>query len=252
MNEPDSEPAGESEDGLLDGRLRILQPMAGYRVAIDPIFLAAAVPAGPGDLVLDAGTGVGAAALCLAWRVPGARVRGIELQPDLLRLAIRNFELNGLAGRADAMLGDILRPPPRLAPGGFAHVMANPPHQAPGTGPSSPHTGKAAANREGEARLSDWVRFCFGMVRPQGSVTFIHRADRLEDLLAALAGQGGEIVVFPLWPGVGKPASRILVRARKANATPTRLAPGLVLHEADGRYTPAAEAVLRQGAGLVL
>ena len=73
------------------------------------------------------------------------------------------------------------------------------------------------------------------MVRAKGTVTFIHRADRLDALLAQIAGRAGEIVVFPLWPGRGRPASRILVRARKQVAAPARLAAGLVLHEPDGR-----------------
>ncbi len=241
-----------SEDALLNGRVRLAQPAAGYRAAIDPVFLAAAVPAGPGELVLDVGTGVGAAALCLAWRVPGARVRGVELQPDLLRLAIRNVEANGMIGRVDMMLGDLLRAPPRLAPASFHHVMANPPYQGPRSGSEPANLGKAIANREGEAGLADWARFCLAMVRPKGSITVIHRADRMEELLAALYPLAGEIVVFPLWPGGNRPAIRVLVRARKGIFAPTRLAAGLVLHEADGRFTPTAEAILRDGAGLVL
>jgi len=89
-------------------------------------------------------------------------------------------------------------------------------------------------------------------VRARGSVTFIHRADRLDDLMAALTGRAGEIVVFPLWPGPDKPAKRILVQARKGVATPLRLSPGLVLHRPDGSFTAAAETVLRDAAPLSL
>jgi tRNA1(Val) A37 N6-methylase TrmN6 len=42
-----------------------------------------------------------------------------------------------------------------------------------------------------------------------------------------------------------------LLRARKGLQTPLALLPGLVLHEEDGRYTEAADLVLRDGAGLV-
>jgi tRNA1(Val) A37 N6-methylase TrmN6 len=250
-----AEPAARletSDDTLLGGRVALRQPKDGYRAAIDPVFLAAAVPAGPGDLVLDVGAGVGAASLCLARREPGCNIRGIELQRDLVRLATENVIANGLNGKVDVMVGDLLRPPPRLAPGAFAHVMANPPFMAEGTATASPQAGKAQANMEGEAQLADWVRFALTMVRPKGSVSFIHRADRLEVLLGALAGKAGDIAVFPLWPGTMKPAGRVIVRARKGVGSPTRLLPGLVLHEADGRYTPAADAVLREGAGLVL
>jgi tRNA1(Val) A37 N6-methylase TrmN6 len=244
--------AAHTEDALLGGRVRLRQPASGYRAAIDPVFLAAAVPAGPRDHVLDMGSGVGAASLCLAFRVPGCRVAGFELQRDLVRLAGDNIALNQLADRVSAMHGDLLNPPPRLEPGAFDHVMANPPFLEAGSATPPADPGTATARLEGEADLASWVRVALAMVRAKGSITFIHRADRLETLLALLAGRAGEIVVFPLWPGVGKPAKRVIVRARKQIATPTRLMPGLVLHREDGSFTAEAEAVLRGGAALVL
>lgn len=251
MNELD--PASDAtDDRLLGGRVHLMQPQRGYRVAVDPVFLAAAVPAGPGDIVLDVGAGVGAAALCLAWREPACQVRGIEVQRDLVRLAARNVDRNGFAGRVEVMVGDLLRPPPRLAPSSFHHVMANPPFLRRDTATAPPQRSRAIAHIEGEAGLADWVRFCLTMARPKGTLTFIHRADRLEALLGELRSRAGEIVVFPLWPGGSRPASRVLVRARKEVGAPTRLAAGLVLHEPDGRYTPAAEAILRDGVGLML
>jgi len=251
MNEPEQGSA-VTDDRLLGGRIQLTQPQDGYRVAIDPVFLAASVPAAPGDMVLDVGAGVGAAALCLAWRESSCQVRGIEVQRDLARLAAHNINRNGFAGRVEVMIGDLMRPPPRLAPSSFHHVMANPPFLPADAATPSPLRGRAVATMEGEASLADWVRFCLTMARPKGTITFVHRADRMEALLGELKSRAGDIVVFPLWPGGSRPAARILVRARKEVGAPTRLAAGLVLHEPDGRYTPAAEAILRDGVGLVL
>jgi tRNA1(Val) A37 N6-methylase TrmN6 len=239
-----------SEDALLGGRLRLRQPTSGYRVAIDPVFLAAAVPAGPRDSVLYVGCGVGAAALCLAARVPGCRVTGVELQRELVRLAGDNIVLNELSAQVFVMQGDLLSLPPRLAPGAFDHVMANPPFLEAGSATAPPDPGKASAQLEGDADLAAWIRVALAMVRTKGSLTFIHRADRLDALLALLAGKAGEITLYPLWPGRGKPAKRVIVRARKQIASPTRLLVGMILHEDDGAYTAAADAVLRGAAGL--
>jgi tRNA1(Val) A37 N6-methylase TrmN6 len=248
-----SEPAaGFTEDRLLGGRVRLRQPAAGYRIAIDPVFLAASVRAEPHQSVLDVGCGVGAAMLCLAARVPHARVVGLETRRELVRLAGDNAILNGVEARVSAMIGDLLHAPPRLPPGAFDHVMANPPHLDRGRAAAVASPEKAEATIEGEADLAAWVRFSLAMARSKGSVTFIHRADRIEALLAEIAGRAGEIVVYPLWPGPVKPAVRVLVRARKDIASPSRIAPGLVLNDPDGRPTAAAEAVLREGRGLDL
>ena len=243
--------SGVTEDALLDGRVRLVQPAEGYRVAIDPVLLAAAVAAGPGERVLDLGSGTGAAALCLAVRESACRVSGLERDLALVRLAQMSAERTGVAARVEFMVGDLAAPPPRLSPGSFHHVMANPPYLPPG-GTSSPQPARSAAHVEGEASLADWVRAALTMVRPKGTVTFIHRADRLDALVAAFADRAGEIVLFPLWPEAGRPAKRVLLRARKGVSSPARLSPGLILHAPGGGFTEAAEAVLRGGAGLIL
>jgi tRNA1(Val) A37 N6-methylase TrmN6 len=250
--EPAAAEPAFTEDRLLGGRIRLRQPANGYRVAIDPIFLAASVPAEPHQLVLDVGCGVGAAMLCLAARVPHTRVVGLEMQRDLVRLAGDNAILNAMEARVSVMIGDLLHPPPRLSPGAFDHVMANPPFHEPGHGMLPATRGKIGATIEGDAGLAAWVRFCLTMVRPKGTVTFIHRADRIDALIGEIAGRAGEVVLYPLWAGEERPASRVLVRARKQIAAPARLAPGLVLHRPDGRLTDRADGVLREGRGLHL
>jgi len=241
---------GITEDGLLGGRVRLRQPAEGYRAAIDPVLLAAAVPAGDGQLVLDAGIGAGAASLCLAARVPGCRIFGIELQPALAALARDNVQANGFSGRIDVLTGSLLAPPPRLAPGTFDHVMTNPPYLEAARATAPPDASKAAANVEGEADLGEWLRFCVTMLRPKGMLTVIHRADRLDRLLAGLRGRVGAVAVLPLWPKPGKPAKRVLLRARKGLQGALELHQGLTLHEADGAWTAAARAVLWDGAAI--
>ncbi len=248
-----------SEDALLGGRVTLCQPVEGYRAAIDPVFLAAAVPAFEGQQVLDAGSGAGAASLCLARRVEGVRVTGIEIQPALATLAAVNIERNGLSGRVAVVEGDIVNPPPQLLAESFHHVMANPPYLEAARGDAPANAGKALANVEGAAEggdsgadLAAWVRFGLEMLVPKGRFTVIHRADRLDALLSALYGKAGEVVVFPFWARAGRPARRVIVQARKGVHGPARISPGLVLHAEDGGYTPAAEAVLRGGEGLTL
>ena len=181
----DIPPTGHvTDDALLGGRVRLLQPQEGYRVAIDPVFLAAAVPARAGERVLDVGAGTGAASLCLAARVPDCRISGLEIDPATVRLANENVRRNQFAASINVMIGDVARPPMRLAPGSFDHAMANPPYLEASRATAPPHEGRAGAHVEGRASsaadLAAWLRFALSMVRAKGTLTLIHRADRLD------------------------------------------------------------------------
>lgn len=241
-----------TEDAILGGRLRLRQPAAGYRVGIDPILLAAAAPALGRGRALELGAGVGAASLCLAWRQTRTRVVGLELQPALAALATENAAINGLAERVIFHAGDLLRPPREIAAGGFDLVLANPPFHAAGRATPPAEPGRARGHVESEADLAAWIVGACTFLEPGGQLLVIHRPERLSELLSLLEGRAGGVVVFPFWAAAGRPARRILILARKGSRAPLTLAAGLVLHEADGKYTAAAEAVLRNGEGLTL
>lgn len=236
-------------DQLLGGRVVVRQPEGGYRAAIDPVLLAAAVRAKAGQKVLDAGCGAGAAMLCLAARVPGLLLSGLEIQHAYAVLAAESIALNKLS---DTFIieGDILRPPPDV-PNTFDIVLTNPPYGDSGTAP--PDAGLKIAHVEGEADVEDWVRACLACLKPKGRLVMIHRADRLSEILAALhAGGAGDIHTFPIYPKVGVPARRVIIDAGKGRRSPDTLLAGLVLHELDGKYTAAAEAVLRDARALLI
>lgn len=241
-----------TQDALLGGRVRLLQGKDAYRAAIDPVLLAAAIPARAGARVLDLGCGAGAASLCLAARVGGLKLSGLDVQSQLIDLARRNAALNNGADNMCFVAGDLLDLPADIADQMFDHVMANPPFLKSGHGNPPPDPAKALANVEGAAGLADWVRVAVGAVKHKGSVTFIHRADRIDDLLAAFHGVLGAIVVYPLWPGQRLPAKRVIVSGCKGVGGPARISPGLVLHQSDGSFSPDAQAILQDAGGLSL
>jgi len=237
-----------TQDRILDGRVTLRQPRDGYRAAIDPVLLAAAIRAGDGERALDLGCGVGAAMLCLRARCTGVQIDGLELQPHLAALAWRNVEANGFADRLRVFEGDILNPPAELEVESYAHVFANPPYMSGDRGHHPPNASKKIAHVEGDADLKDWVDAALKFCRRKGSVTFIQRADRLAELLIALKGRAGNVTIFPLWPRDDENSSRVIVRARKGVKTPMQLMNGLTLHNDDGSYTQAADRALKGGA----
>ena len=248
MSDPDSD---LTHDAFLGGRLHLWQPRQGYRAATDPVLLAAACPAGPGESVLDLGCGAGAAALCLATRIPDLRLCGLELQEVYATLARRNAAENAIPMLVE--VGDIAAMPATLKRG-FDHVIANPPYY-PRAGSPSPSVSRDTALRAA-LPLGDWVQAASRRLKPGGWLTLIAGTANLPDLIAALAPGLGSAAVLPLTPREGRPALRIILRARKTGRAAFRLLAPFVLHAGpahDGdreSYTPRARAVLRDAADL--
>jgi len=241
---------GITEDRVLGARIRLLQDRGGYRAGLDAALLAAACDAGPGARVLEAGCGVGGALLAAASRRPESRFVGVERDAAALALAQRNIALNGLEDRVQVLGGDVQAGFRALGLDPFDAVMANPPFfddPASLRGPAPERAGAYLA----DGGLEAWCAFLSKAAREGASLTVIHRADRLADILAALAPKAGSFRIRPIQPFADQPAKRVLVRAIKTGKAPLTLLPALVLHDrAGGKHTAETEAILRGEAGL--
>jgi tRNA1(Val) A37 N6-methylase TrmN6 len=246
-------PASLTEDGFLNGALRILQPEKGYRAGIDAVFLAASVPCAEGDHVFEAGIGTGVAALCLAHRVAKLHITGIEVAARYALLAEENASRNACGAGIRVIHADIreaLRRGSALLPtaGSMAHAFANPPYFEEGKSTPSPVALKAGAHSFGPEDLDLWVKAMHTLIAVRGTATVIYRAEALARVLATFEGRFGDITVAPLFPRAGLAATRVIVQGVKGSRAPLQLLPGLILHNEDGKFTAAAEAILREGA----
>ena len=240
-------------DAFLGGRVTLRQPRHGYRAATDPVFLAAACPAKAGQTVLELGCGAGAASLCLAARVPGLKLFGVERQPDYAALARENAARAGAAMTViTADLGALSHDLRQMS---FDHVLANPPFFPAGSGSQAQDPGREAANRE-DTPLSIWIDTARARLKPGGWLTLIHLAERLPDCLAAMGAGFGAVAVLPLQPRIGRAATRVVIRARKSARAPFALLAPFLIHEGADHagdapdFTDQAQAVLRAAAPL--
>ena len=253
--------AAPTDDRFLGEALAILQPAEGYRAGLDAVLLAAACGAhsGADACVLDAGAGVGVAGLCVARRVPEARVTLVEREPDLAALARRNIDRNGLGDRVRVVEMDVsgggaavhrartegIEGIGGVLPGAFTHVIANPPYFVRGRGTSSPARLKAVSHQLASDDLDAWFRFLATSAAADGCVTMIHRADALGVLLEGLGRRFGALRVLPLQPREGVAAHRVIVQGRKGSRAPLTLLPGIALHGEGNGFVPRIDAVLR-------
>jgi tRNA1(Val) A37 N6-methylase TrmN6 len=246
-------PEDLSLDAFLGGRVSIAQPVSGYRAGVDPVLLAASVPARAGETVLDLGCGSGVAALCVGARVSGVRLVGLEVQPGYAQLARENAARNGLA--MEVVTGDLAQMPEGLRARQFDHVILNPPFFDRARSTPAHDAGREGAM--GEALpLDRWVAAAARRAAPGGHVCAIHRAERLADLLGAMAARLGSIEVLPLIPRRARAARLVLVRGRKGGRAALRLCDGWLMHggarhERDAEtYTAETASVLRDAAPL--
>jgi len=251
---------GELTQGtLLGGRVRYDQPATGFRNGIEPVLLAASVKARPGQRVLEAGTGAGAALLCLTARVGGLDCTGVERDAGLSGLARANAAANrapieivtiditaGDITAGDITAGDITAG--LAAAPSYHHAIANPPwHRDDATASPDPRRDDAKRGRPG--LVAAWALALASVLRPGGTLTMILPAACIGQAFAAFAACGcGDRTVAPLWPKVGRAAKIVLIHGVRRSRGADRVMPGLVLHEPGGAFTAAAESILREGA----
>lgn len=235
-----------TEGYLLNGRVRYAQPAGGFRSGIEPVLLAASVPARPGDAVLEAGSGAGAALLCVAARVGAISGLGVEQDPALVEIAARNAAANEWPEltfvTADiAALAEV---------GPFDHACANPPYH-PAASTASPDARRDLSRRATPELFGVWAVAMGQLLRRRGTLTWIIAAASIPACVAAMEAAGcPAAALFPLWPRAREPAKLALIRGIKGGRGPFRVLPGLVLHADSAGFTPEADAVLREGQAL--
>lgn len=236
------------EARLFGGRIIHHQPATGFRSGIEPVLLAASVPAKAGEHVLEAGTGSGAALLCLHARVPGVRSVGVEIDAAMAGLARCNAAANSFQD-LEVKLGaiesvDLARD--------FHHAIANPPYH-PANGTASPVAARNIAKRAIDGLIAAWIGYLARHLRHRGSLTLIVPIAAVPSCLSAMAtAQCSCTIIYPLWPMADRAAKLAMIRGIRNSRSPMRMAPGLVLHNADGSFTGTAQALLRNAAALEL
>lgn len=242
-------------DGFLGGRVKLWQPANGYRAGVDPVFLAAAVPARAGQSVLELGSGAGAAILCLAARVPDLSLTAVELQPEYAELAIRNARENGVA--LDVATADLRKLPIELRQRNFDQVLMNPPYYDRAASTAARDKGRDMA-LGGETPIKEWIGAATRLLAPKGYLTLIQRIDRLPEVFCALDKRLGSVVVRPLAAREGRAAGLFVLQARKGGRAAFHLAPPFIMHAGDKHlkdgedYGPEARDILRFGAAFPL
>jgi len=242
-------PENYTNDYLLDKKVKIYQPIDGYRASSDAVLLSAMPDSNLRNTrILDVGSGTGAISLCLAHRLQNNNVQiiGLELQEELVELSDKSAKDNGFSflNYYQADIRQKLKTE-FYKPCSFDVVVSNPPyseHDMP-----SPNSSKATAHNHHDFDLQSWLTFCLKSLKPFGKLYMINRAEALSDICCILHGKAGNINILPIYSKQGQTAKRIIISAQKDSKTPSRILPPIFVHDDSGKYSEIGEKILRQG-----
>ena len=234
---------GWTEDTLRGGRVRLYQPVRGFRSSLDPLLLSAFTPPPLGRFV-DIGCGTGALAFLLADQDPEATGVAVEIQARLADMAEVGCARNGLAARLQVLRADVRgaagRPPQApLGRASFDLVAINPPFRPVNGGVTSPNPERAQANHEVTLALDEWLDCAAELLRPGGRLAAVFPAERLVALLSGCHQRSLTAVRLRfVHARSGEPASRVLLEARLRSRQTLEVEPPLIVHEPDGSFRP--------------
>jgi tRNA1Val (adenine37-N6)-methyltransferase len=238
---------GETIDGILGGRLRIIQKKSGYRFSIDALLLAHFVVLREGEGCLELGAGSGVVALILARRCRCRRILGIDIQEELVSMSRRSAQMNNLAECVEFLRGDIRRPESLCPPISWDAVVLNPPYRRLRSGRMNPDPAKAIARHEVAGTLADFLAAAVYALRDGGRVTAIYPARRMAEMISLMRGCGIEPkrlrIVHSRPGGAGE---FVLMEGAKGGGEELEVLPPLFIYGERGGYSAEMAAIFRE------
>lgn len=227
-----------TEDFILDGAIKLLQPKNGYRVAMDPILLVSQVEIKSNQSILDAGCGVGTMSLILKHMDSSLKITSVDIDSDMTDLCKQNSENNYLP--LDIINCSV--DSKSLKQMEFDCIVTNPPFYDISDFRISNR--KRSANFE-TIDLNTWLSSCIKRLKFKGNFYIIHIAERLADILNIINEQMGKIEIIPICSYKDQQAKRIILKCRKGSKESLRIMPPLVIHNEDGEFSKYVKDILK-------
>ncbi|MDF2813968.1 MAG: methyltransferase [Paenibacillus sp.] len=224
----------ERLDDLLTEDIRIIQSDEVFAFSLDAVLVARFCSVPFKGRIVDLCTGNGVVPLLLSTRTK-SHITGVEIQPRLANMALRNVQLNALDDQLSIIEGDLKEVHHTLGRGQFDLVTVNPPYMPITSGEQNENPHIAAARHELLCTLDDVLAACARLVRTGGRVAMVHRPSRLIEIIAGMRQYKLEPKrIRFVHPRAGEEANMVLIEAIRDGKPEVRLLPPLIVHEKDG------------------
>ena len=235
-------------DTLFDGRLVCRQYRKGYRYSIDSVLLAHYPKIKSNERILDLGTGTGVIGLilCYRYRQLDISITGIELQTDLVDLALKNITSNDFETIFSIISGDICSYRSLVKPESYSLIISNPPFYRAGSGRLNAHPESVIARHQNEAGITPFVDAAAFALQNRGRAVFIYPADRTVEMVRCLVDKrlNPKTMQFIYSYPQAEAASLVIVEAVKNGGADTKVERPLYIFQDPGAdYTPSVQSM---------
>ncbi|MFA7561116.1 MAG: tRNA1(Val) (adenine(37)-N6)-methyltransferase [Candidatus Izemoplasmatales bacterium] len=231
--------------------LKIYQTENDFRFSLDSLLL--------GDFVeiklrtkkiIELGCGTGAVLLYLSLKTK-AELIGVDIQNDSLNLAKKSIDYNDLDQQISLINHDVKKLTEIFKPSQFDIVVSNPPFfKFDDSSFINQKSSLSLSRHEIDLTFNDVVEATKKILKTNGRFTFIHRADRLEDIIASLSKNDFAVKRMKfVFTKQNKPAMMVLIEAsNNGKSGGLKVLPPLYVYDENGDYTEKIKSIFYLGA----
>ena len=225
-------------DDILNGKLKLLQPIKGPRVNLDTILLSSWVKIRRhNSKILEAGCASGAISLILATKFKNADITGIDIQEDLIGVSKLNSKNNNLEEHVKFIAGD-LRDKNLLPREYFDVLVINPPYSSLNSSRESENLSRSTARLELSCNIKDVAELSKRVLKSKGRLFSVFTSERLDEFLASMR----EYKIIPkkikfVYPDINKNSAIFLVECIKDGGEGLTILPPLIVRDENNNYT---------------
>ena len=228
----------EAIDDLQLDNLYLIQKKQGFRFGIDAVLLSNFANVKNKHRVIDLCTGTGIVPFLIYGKYKPKEVVGIEIQEDMVEMAIRSSKYNEIEDVVSFKNADLKDLKYLSSLGTFDVLTVNPPYKLNNSGLVNLDDKLAIARHEIMCSLEDVIVASRKLLKDNGRMFIVHRPERLIDIFELMRKYKIEPKrVQMVQPNINKAPNIVLVEGQRDGGAYLKWEKPIYVYNEDGTYS---------------
>ncbi|TGY41429.1 tRNA1(Val) (adenine(37)-N6)-methyltransferase [Clostridium sartagoforme] len=228
----------EAIDDLQLDNLYLIQKKQGFRFGIDAVLLSNFANVKNKHRVIDLCTGTGIVPFLIYGKYKPKEVVGIEIQEDMVEMAIRSSKYNEIEDVVSFKNADLKDLKYLSSLGTFDVITVNPPYKLNNSGIVNLDDKLAIARHEIMCSLEDVIVASRKLLKDNGRMFIVHRPERLIDIFELMRKYKIEPKrVQMVQPNINKAPNIVLVEGQRDGGAYLKWEKPIYVYNEDGTYS---------------